>query len=105
MKRKSSRKKNFRAIKTHQCGSDSSSNISEYGHIDSIKIREKVNAVSQEIIKAEMIVKGKPIAFQLDSGASVNILNAKHLMGKNLKPSDPYDVEWDRNETIRRMSS
>lgn len=37
-------------------GSDSSSNSSEYGHIDSVTIREKVNAVSQEIIKAEMMV-------------------------------------------------
>ena len=56
--------------------------------MDSVTIKEKVNAVSQEMMKAEMMMKGKPISFQLDSGASVNILNEKHVTGKTLEHSN-----------------
>ena len=30
---------------------------------------------SNKIIKAEMLIDGKPVAFQLDSGASVNLMS------------------------------
>ena len=42
-----------------------------------------------------MMVKGKPIVFQLDSGASVNILNEKHVMGKILEHSNKTLVMWN----------
>ena len=45
----------------------------------------------------EMMVKGKP-AFQLDSGASVNILNEKHVMGKTLEHSNKTLVMWNGAE-------
>ena len=84
MKCKLSRKKTVQTVTTQQYDRENdSSSGSDYGQIDSITIKEKVNAVSQEMIKAEMMVKGKPIAFQLDSGASINILNEKHVMRKN----------------------
>ena len=78
-------------VKTTSSGSD-------YGQVDSVTIKEKVNAVSQAMIKAEMMVNGKPIAFQLDSEASVNILNEKHVMGKTLKHSNKTLVMWNGAE-------
>ena len=77
---------------------NNSSSGSDYGQVDSVTIKEKVNAVSQEMIKAEMMVKGKPIAFQLDSGASVNILNEKPVMGKTLEHSNKTLVMWNGAE-------
>ena len=94
MKCKLSRKKRVQTVTTQQydCENDSSSGS------DSVTIKEKVNAVSQEMIKAEMMVKRKPIAFQLDSGASVNILNEKHVMGKTLEHSNKTLVMWNGAE-------
>ena len=42
--------------------------------VDSITTRVNVNVVTQKMIKTEMVIGGKPIAFQCDSGASVNLL-------------------------------
>ena len=50
------------------------------------------------MIKAEMMVKRKPIAFQLDSGAPVNILNEKHVMGKAQEHSNKTLVMWNGAE-------
>ena len=84
MKCKLSRKKRVQTVTTQQYDRENdSSSGSDYGQVDSITIKEKVNAVSQEMIKEKMMVKAKPIDFQLDSGASVNILNEKHVMGEN----------------------
>ena len=60
-------------------------------------IKDKVNAVRQEVIKAEMIVKGRPI-FQLDNGASGNLLNEKHVMGKTHEHSNKTLVMWNGAE-------
>ena len=50
------------------------------------------------MIKAEMMVTGKPIAFPLESGASVNILNEKYVIGKTLEHSNKTLVMWNRAE-------
>ena len=99
VKCKLSRKKRVQTVTTQQYDRENnSSSGSDYGLVDSVTIKEKVNAVSQEMIKAEMMVKGKPIAFQLDSGASVNILNEKHVMGKTLEHSNKTLVMWNGAE-------
>ena len=99
VKCKLSRKKRVQIVTTQQYDRENdSSSGSDYGQVDSVTIKEKVNAVSQEMIKAEMMVKGKPIAFQLDSGASVNILNEKHVMGKTLEHSNKTLVMWNGAE-------
>ena len=70
VKRKLSRKKRVQTVTTQQYDRENdSSSGSDYGQIDSITIKEKVNAVSKEMIKAEIMMKVKPIAFQFDSGA------------------------------------
>ena len=46
-----------------------------------------------------MIVKERPIAFQLDSGASVNILNEKHVMGVEMKPLGEFRVKMINPKT------
>ena len=99
MKCKLSRKKRVQTVTTQQYDRENdSSSGSDYGQIDSVIIKEKVNAVSQEMIKAEMMMKGKPIAFQLDSEASVNILNEKHVMEKTLEHSNKTLVLWNGAE-------
>ena len=99
MKCKLSRKKRVQTVTTQQYDRENhSSSGSDYGQVDSVTIKEKVHAVSQEMIKAEMMVKGKPITFQLDSGASVNILNEKHVMGKTLEHSNKTLVMWNGAE-------
>ena len=40
-------------------------------------------------------MKGRSIAFQFDSGTSVNILNEKHVMGKTLEQSNKTLVMWN----------
>lgn len=81
IKCRSVRKKNIRAVEMQQ---DDSGSGSDYGHVDMVATKERINSIRPEVIKAEMMVKGKPIVFQLDSGgASVNILNEKHVMEKN----------------------
>ena len=99
VKCKLSRKKRVQTVTTQQYDRENnSSSGSDYGQRDSITTKEKVNAVNQEMIKAEMMVKGKPITFQLDSGASVNILNEKHVIGKTLEHSNKTLVMWNRAE-------
>ena len=53
-----------------------------------------MNGVIQELIKAKMMMEGKPIVFQLDSGTSINILNVKHVTLKILEPSNKTLVMW-----------
>ena len=98
VKCKLSRKKNVQTFTTQPYDHENDRSGSDYGQVDNIKIKEKVNAISQEMIKAEMMVKRKPIAFQLDSGASVNILNEKHVMGKTLEHSNKTLVMWNGAE-------
>ena len=71
MKCEPSKKKPVQTIKVHPCDSNSSSSL-EYEHIGCIIIIERMNSVMQ-MIKAKMKVKGKPIAFQIDSRASINV--------------------------------
>ena len=99
VKCKLSRKKRVQTVTTQQYDRENGSrSASDYGQVDSVTIKEKVHAVSQEMIKAKMMVKGKPIAFQLGSGASVNILNEKHVIGKTLEHSNKTPVIWNRAE-------
>ena len=63
VKCKLSSKKKVQTVETQQYGGDNdSSSVSDYGHVDDVTIKEKVNVVRQEVIKAEMIVKGRPIS-------------------------------------------
>ena len=45
-----------------------------------------------------MIVKERSIVFQLDNGASGNLLNEKHVMGKTLEHSNKALVMWNGTE-------
>lgn len=45
-----------------------------------------------------MVVNEEVIAFQLDSGDSVNLLSAKHIHEINLKPFDKILVIWNGTE-------
>ncbi|GFN79015.1 Gag Polyprotein [Plakobranchus ocellatus] len=59
---------------------------------DSESTYDWVNAI-KGTIKCNMLVKGKPVAFPIDSGASVNLLPVKyatHLVASSTKPLRSY---------------
>ena len=62
------KKKHMKKKKTVHAVADDSSSSDEY-----------VLAVGEKIIKAKMRINGKKIICQVDSGASVNVISAKHL--------------------------
>ena len=99
MKCKLSSKKKVQTVETPQYdGDNDNSSDSDYEHVDGMTVKEKMNAVRQKMIKTQMIVKGRPIAFQLGSGASVNILNEKHVLGKTLEHSNKTLFMWNGAE-------
>ena len=69
-----------------------------------------VNTVRSKLINAEMILidnDDKPMVFQNDSGASVNLIGKSLVQEENLRISAKKtgDVEWLRNESYRRVSN
>lgn len=88
-------KKRIHAVHA-ECDSDKYS--TEYEPIDSVTTKEKINKLSLKMIKAEMEVEGKSITFQLDSGASVNLLNVKYAKTVDLQPSSKTLVMWNGTE-------
>lgn len=52
------------------------------------KLREKA-------VFTKMLIKQKPVRFQIDSGASTNILPSKHVEGVELSPCSQSLVMWN----------
>ena len=72
---------------------------SEYEPVDTVMTREKVNSLSLKMIKAEMLVgENSFIEFQLDTGASLNLLNERHVDSGNILPSSKTLVMWNGTE-------
>ena len=74
-----------------QVDSDTSTEI-----IDNVIV---VNAVQPgDEIYAQMFINNKPVVFQVDSGASVNIVPSKHLRGADhiIAPSKKKLMMWNR---------
>ena len=68
--------KKKRQEKAHMIGQNSDTDSDEY--VFSVGRRDS------KIIKAEMIIDGKPVVCQIDSGASVNVISAKHVGNRKL---------------------
>lgn len=77
-----------------------SSSDSEY--IDSVTVKpDKISSISQQPSKevyAKMIVRGYPIKFHVDCGATVNVLPMKYLAGENIEPTKRTLQMWNRTE-------
>ena len=77
-----------------------SSSDSEY--IDSVTVKpDKISSISQQPSKevyAKMTVRGNPIKFHVDCGATVNVLPMKYLAGENIEPTKRTLQMWNRTE-------
>jgi hypothetical protein len=47
---------------------------------------------------AEMQVNGQKVKFQLDSGASVNLINIQHISKEEIRPTLKTLVMWNNSE-------
>lgn len=54
--------------------------------LESISAIDSQNKAKQ--IYAEMIIKGKPVAFHVDCGATVNVIPAKYLEREEIRPME-----------------
>ena len=65
----------------------------------SIHAIEQTSAYAREIY-TEMMITDKKIKFQIECGASINIITKCHTTKKsrNTIKQNPEDVEWNRNE-------
>jgi hypothetical protein len=58
-----------------------------------------VKTSNKTLLYAEMVVKGKPTKFQLDSGAAVNLINKKLVDENDIIPTQKTLVMWNQAET------
>lgn len=74
----------------------------EYEEIDCVSTQTsetiQVNTVSTHLIHAIMRVNLKPVRFQLDSGASVNLINKRHIGNTKITPSDKTLLMWNKSQ-------
>ena len=68
----------------------------DYEPVDTVFTTEaSVNVVETKMIKAEMLVNNRPVTFQLDSGASVNLMNVARIQQEELSPSSKTLIMWN----------
>ncbi len=56
-----------------------------------------ISSVPRKMIKCRMLVAGREVVFQVDTGATVNLLPAKYCTGK-LEPYSGKMFMWDKSE-------
>jgi len=55
----------------------------------------RVQAMKDKAVFAQMLVQKKPVRFQIDCGASANIVPCKHVKGVDLEPRSQSLVMWN----------
>ena len=73
---------------------------SDFETVDSVRMKDDMDQLvcgvgNKNLIKAEMLVAQKPVVFQLDSGASVNLISAKYVDAATIKPSRKTLIMWN----------
>ena len=74
---------------------ESSDSDCDFESVDSVSMMDVCSVRNNNLIKAEMLVKDKSVVFQLDSRASVNLINVKHVDKQKIKPSTKTLVMWN----------
>ena len=62
---------------------------------------EKIRSIGQQQsteVCAKMLVRGQPIRFHVDCGATVNVLPIKYLTGEKIIPTDRTLQMWNKTE-------
>ena len=85
---------------TNQIKEPDSNSDSEY--IDSVTVKpEKIRSIGQQQsteVYAKMLVRGQPIRFHVDCGATVNVLPIKYLTEEKIIPTDRTLQMWNKTE-------
>ena len=87
---------------------DESSDDSDMEYITSIVARpDMIHSVTQEhdyprVIYTEMLVGKAEVKFQVDSGASVNVISADVVVDKKLEPTTKTLQMWN-NTTLKPL--
>ena len=55
----------------------------------------RVQAMKDKAVFAQMLVQQKPVRFQIDCGASANIVPCKHVKGVDLEPCSQSLIMWN----------
>ena len=75
---------------------------SDSDYIDMVTIKpETISAVGQRQLKeiyAEMLVKGQPVRFHVDCGATLNVMPLKHISGGEIQPTNRFLQMWNKTE-------
>ena len=69
-------------------------NIESEEELEEISV-VRIQAVKERAVFAEMLVKQRPIRFQIDCGASANILPLRYAEGEELAPCSQTLVMWN----------
>ena len=90
-------KRRINAVQNDDGGVNETNNssLSDYESVATIA----VNSVAEKSICAEMIVKGKPVIFQLDTGAAVNLISTKYVQEK-LSATKTKLIMWNGAEMM-----
>lgn len=91
-------KASSRRVHAVQAGWEPGSNDDppEYEEIDCVTIHQQVNSLNGKALHAEMMVAGSPVKFQLDTGASVNIVSIKHIGTAVVTPTSKTLLMWNK---------
>ena len=69
-------------------------NIESEEELEEINV-VRIQAVNERAVFAKMLVKQQPVRFQIDCGASANILPLKYAEGEELAPCSQALVMWN----------
>jgi hypothetical protein len=101
------KKKDLHAI-TEQDGESSDEESTNVEYVTSVTlVHDNIHQVSETNVSpfineiyAELIITKTPIKFQIDCGATINILPEKYVQGCNLKPTSKRLRMWNNSEVI-----
>ena len=65
----------------------------------------RVQAMMDKAVFAEMLVQQKPVRFQIDCGASANILPSKYVEDMDLEPCSQSLVMWNGTKVYWHLCS
>ena len=70
----------------------------EFEDIDCVQEKIEINAVKTNRVCAQMLLSGKSVSFQLDTGASTNLINEQHVNTNSVVPTAKTLVMWNKAE-------
>ena len=76
---------------------DSIESESDGDIINEVQTVHSVESRREKLIYAKMSIPGKPVRFQVDCGAAVNLITSKYVGKAKMKPPTNTLEMWDKN--------